>query len=147
MIKRFIQSRAFLGQETLVNKDAGAAQNRQAMAPVARVWIDCADDDTSDAGGDNGIRARRCPAVGAARLERHIKGGAFRVMTTTLGSVQRFDLSVGQPGTVMPSAANDVTSLYDHGSDDWIRRGGAVSFSGQPQTQTHVFSVSAHFHR
>jgi hypothetical protein len=64
------------GQQALLHHDAGRAQPGDALAVDPRIAITRGDHHAADAGRDQRVRAGRRAAPVAARLQRHVHGGA-----------------------------------------------------------------------
>jgi len=101
------------------------------------IRIGCADDDASDAGGDDGIRARRRATVCATGFECDVKRRAARIVTAFVRAAKRLDFRVRQARAPMPAASDDFAAFHQHRADHWIRRSRAVAAPGEAQSRPH----------
>src|SRR5207237_8710048 len=92
---------------------------------------------------DQGIGAWRSAAISRARLERHIKRRAFRIMPALPRVVESLDFSVWFSRAPMPAAANDFAILDEDRADHWIGRRVAIGSPRQTQRHSHRILISA----
>ena len=98
-----------------VDLHALVAQDAQAPARGLLGRVVAGDDDAPDAGREDGVRARRLLTVVAARLERHVEGGALQVGVA--GGRDRVDLRVRAAVLLVPALAEHPIVLDHHRSD------------------------------
>ena len=152
MIDRFVQTRAFVrkflaGRAVLCARLPGririgahgatrptfpfgehrdfysrAYQNFECLAAMFRIGVRRADNDAPNAGGFDGVGARRRAAVRAARFECDIKRRAFGAVPTSLRIANRFHFRVRFARAMMPALADDFGVLHQHRADHWVGR-------------------------
>src|ERR1019366_5062331 len=114
-----------------------APQNLETFARVFRIRIGGADDDAPDAGGDDGIRARRRATVRATRFERDVKCRAARIVAAFLRVAERLDFRMRQTGALMPATPDDFPAFHQHCADHRNWRSRAVAAPGKPEGVSH----------
>ena len=87
-----------------------------------------------DAGGDDGVGARRRLADMRARLQRHIERGAARGLA---GARQRLRLGVGPAAGLRPAAADNDAVLDHDRADGGIGPGAALPAPAERQRELH----------
>src|SRR5438105_1420245 len=111
---------------------------------MPRVGINSADNHVADTGRNDGFGARRCAAVGTARLQGNVKSRSGWTMIVTPSVPQRLDLGMRQSGASMPASADDLAILNQDGPDHRVGRGSSKAPPGQTQGQMHVLSMGPH---
>src|SRR5689334_14265836 len=57
---------------------------------------------------------------------------------------QCLDFRVGFPSAVMPTPADNLSALHQHGADHRVGRSGTIGPASQPQRQLHIMAVRGH---
>ena len=121
-----------LGADADIDRDAGGAQPRVALPGHFGIGIFERRDHARNAGGDDGVGARRRFAVMRARLERDVERRAARRLA---GAAQRLDFGMRPPAGLRPAAADDDAVLDDHRADRGIGPGAAEPAPAKRQAQ------------
>ena len=122
--------------------DAGEHELISRALVMLRVRIIRSVNDAADAGVLDRIRARRSAAVGAAGLERDVKGGLREELRRILLCIaDGFDLGMRCAGLRVPAAADDALLRDDDGSDRRIRTGEADAALGFIECLVHPAGV------
>src|SRR5262245_23010284 len=98
--------------------DAGSAQSFGPATTDQGKGIAQSDNDATDAGAEDGIRAGRCLAVVAAGFEGDVKSGPTSGVT---GTAKGVDLGMGAAIALMPAFANELSLADDDGTDQRVR--------------------------
>jgi len=102
-----------------VHLDALRPQRLRAATPDSRVGVAGGGNHPPDAGGEDGVDARRGLADVIARLERRVER---RVLGLLAGRFERDDLGVFGAGRRVVALADDLLTLRDDAADVRIRR-------------------------
>src|SRR5690606_20169695 len=97
-------------QDTIEHIDAGFLEHCDALATMARVGIDTADDHPLDASCDQGLCARRrLLAIDALLAGARLEGyhGGVRALATLAGEIQGHRFGVATAEELMMTAGND----------------------------------------
>ena len=126
------------GADADVDRNARRAQPRMSRARDFGIGILERRDDARDAGGDDGVGARRRFAVMRAGLERDVER---RAACRRAGAAQRLDFGVRPAARLGPAAADNVAVLDDHGADRRIGPGAAEPAPSEAKRKRHEAPV------
>ncbi len=127
-----------LGADADLDDDAGLSQAPVAGASDLRIGINKRGDHARDAGSDDGVDTRPCPAVMRAWLERDVQRRPARCRT---GAAQRLGLRVRPPTRLRPAAANDHAIFDDDRADGGIGPGASQPVPAERERQRHEAGV------
>jgi hypothetical protein len=137
MIEGLIQPHGLVPQQPGADTKTGTPKNPEPSSRMGRIRIRGRHHDVSNARNLDGIRARRCPSVSAARFESDVKGGTACVLTTLLRVLEGFNLGMQPASAMMPAFADDATLFDQNGSDNRIGGGLPATAAGEPQREPH----------
>jgi hypothetical protein len=109
LVEGSVEGCGFRGEDAWDDLDAGGTEELKAAARVGGIGIGGGDDDAGEAGGDDGIDAGRGAAMGGARLEGDVEGGAARLGGAG-EAAESFDLSMGGAGGAVPAAGEQTAT-------------------------------------
>lgn len=131
----------FVGQHTHVGCNPGVAQLGHATPGDQRVGIAHRCHYPSEACAHQRIRARRCAAMVAARLQRHVGGCAAHVVATFAGIAQRHDLGMRLSCRLGKAGANHFAVAHDHAADTRIWSGDVHALARPLEREAHAIDV------
>ena len=144
MVEDQVQRGALFSQHAFDDRDALGAQQVEAMARVGRIRIAGAHDDGAEAGGQDGVDARRRAAVRAAGLERHVQDGVRGGLTAQGAQRHHFGMRFSDLG--VEPFGDDLAAFGDHRPDHRVRMRTAPSLTGELESSPHRRLGSRHGH-
>ena len=82
--------------------------------------------------------------MGAARFKSDVEGRPGHGGLARLSIANGFDLRVWFARAMVPASADDLTVFDQDRSNHRIRRSGAITAAGQPESLAHIFAFTAH---
>jgi hypothetical protein len=130
----------FLRADADLDIYARSPQPRMALARHFRVGVFERRDDAGNAGGDDGVGARRRSAVMRAGFERNVKRRAAGGLA---GAAQHLDFGMRPATTLRPAAADDDAVFDEHRADRGVGPGAAQPAPAEQQRKRHEAGVIA----
>ena len=132
---RGVELSGLVFQDARLHFHAGGAEFRQTAAGNLGKRVGHGGHHAGDTGRKHGAGARRCLALVAAWLQRHVER---RSAGPRSGNVQGFNLGVGLAEAAMPAFAHDLRAARDHAAHHRVRLDETLPLGGQFQGPLHV---------
>ena len=119
--------------------DALVAEDAETAAGGVLAGVVRGDDKPPDPGLPDRVGARRRATVVAARLERHVQGGAAQI--ASLGSADRLDLGVRLSDRLVIALAEHLAVAADDRADERVRTDAPAATLGQFDRASEVAAI------
>src|SRR4029453_14477493 len=143
-VKGLIYLGALISQYAMSHVNAGILQLLNSSTGVARIWINCSDDDMLNLRAKNRVSARRGTTCSGARLQRYIQCGPRRQPATEVADA--LDLRVIMPRLPVMSSRDDSIVHDQNRSNSRIWTGSPERFFCFLQRNVHELLVSIQRH-